>query len=162
MPQQVSAGQAQTVEAWEARIEAARQSRALTMGLGGTCVAIFTFLMFFLYPRLGEVNTSLFRLTVLTILASIYLLVFAALCYFICLQNHGMDTARSRAYLVRADGCFAVAVALLVAAPAMILFTINLLDLGFVALGMWSVFLVLYLLVARDLLHPESRAPRGP
>lgn len=156
----MAAGQMQTAEAWEARIESARQSRALTMGLGGTCVAIFTFLMFFLYPRLGEVNTNLFRLTVLTILASIYLLVFAALCYFICLQNHGVDTVRSRTYLVRADGCFAIAVALLVATPAMILFTINLMDLGFVALGMWIVFLIAYVLVARDLLHPESRQPR--
>lgn len=133
--------------AWASRVEAAKQSRGLTTGLGGTCVAVFTFLLFFLYPRLvaGEVDLNLFRLTVLAIVGSLYLLIFSALFYFFFTQTLGRDDERARAYLDRADGFFAVALVFLVAAPALILFTINLPDLGSVALALWVVYLVLFL-----------------
>ncbi len=128
------------------RIEAARQSRALTTALGGTCVAIFTFLLFFLYPRFaaGEVDPNLFQLTLLVVIASVYLLVLAAWFYFLFTQHLGMDAERTLRHVAWADACFGVAVIVLTLAPALVLFTVNLPSLGFVALGMWAVYLLFF------------------
>lgn len=152
-----------TGDAWASRVEAARQSRGLTTGLAGTCVAIFTFLLFFLYPRLasGEADPNLFRLTVLAILSSLYLVVFAALCYFLCTQTLDVDVKRAKAYMAWGDRCFGVAVVFLVVEPALVLYTVNLSDLGSVALGFWVVFVVLYVFTASDLLRTWRRRAEG-
>ncbi len=141
---------------WEistSRVEAARQSRALTTALGGTCVAIFTFLLFFLYPQFaaGKVDPNLFQLTLLVVIASVYLLVFASWYFFLFTQSLGMDAERTMKHLARADACFGVAVTVLTLAPALVLLTVNLLALGFVALGMWSVYVVFVLRGALEL-----------
>ncbi|TLZ86903.1 MAG: hypothetical protein E6K01_09450, partial [Methanobacteriota archaeon] len=53
-------------------VQTAKENRALAVGLGGTCLAILTFLLFFLYPRWvsGEVNPVLFRGTLAGIVMS--------------------------------------------------------------------------------------------
>ncbi len=140
-------------ETWMSRVDAARQSRGLTTALGGTCVAIFTFLLFFLYPRFvaGEADPNLFQLTLLAILVSLFLLVLAAWFYFLFTQSLGVDAARPGKYLARADACFAVGVIVLTLAPALVLLTINLQALGFVALGLWGVYLIFFFLGIVDL-----------
>ncbi len=128
------------------RIEAARQSRALTTALGGTCVAIFTFLLFFLYPRYaaGELDPNLFQLTILVIVASVYLLVLAAWFFFLFTQHLDTNSERTKKHLARADGCFGLAVTLLTLAPALVLLTVGLTVLGVVALGMWGIYLLFF------------------
>ncbi len=137
------------------RIEAARQSRGLTTALGGTCVAIFTFLLFFLYPRFaaGEVDPDLFQLTLLAILGSLFLLVLAAWFYFLFTQSLDLDATRPTKYLARADACFAVGVMILTLAPALVLLTVNLQALGFVALGLWGLYLIFFALGILDLVR---------
>lgn len=132
------------LEVSTSRVEAARQSRALTTTLGGTCVAIFTFLLFFLYPRFaaGGVDPNLFQLTILVVVASVYLLVLAAWFFFLFTQHLGTNAERTLKHLARADACFGVAVILMTLAPALVLFTIDLPALGFAALGMWAVYLL--------------------
>src|SRR5438132_14056229 len=52
--------------------------------LAGTSVAIFTFLLFFLYPRYvsGELNIVLFQFTLAIIVSVIFSLVISALYYY--------------------------------------------------------------------------------
>src|SRR6059058_4735595 len=50
--------------------------------LAGTSVAIFTFLLFFLYPRSGEINSILFQFTLAIIVSVIFSLVISALYYY--------------------------------------------------------------------------------
>ena len=52
--------------------------------LAGTSVAIFTFLLFFLYPRYlsGEINGVLFQFTLAIIVSVIFSLVISALYYY--------------------------------------------------------------------------------
>jgi len=59
---------------WENRVEIAKRNAYVMPGIAGTCVAIFTFLLFFLYPPLlsGEVNPILFRLTVGVIVLTLF------------------------------------------------------------------------------------------
>ena len=56
------------------RVEIAKRNAYVMPGIAGTCVAIFTFLLFFLYPPLlsGEVNPILFRLTVGVIVLTLF------------------------------------------------------------------------------------------
>ncbi len=146
------------------RIEAARQSRGLTTALGGTCVAIFTFLLFFLYPRFaaGEVNPNLFQLALLAILGSLFLLVLAAWFYFLFTQSLGVDAARPGKYLAWADACFAVGVTVLTLAPALVLLTVNLQALGFVALGLWGLYLIFFALGILDLARARRARVGSP
>lgn len=146
------------------RIEAARQSRALTAALGGTSVAIFTFLLFFLYPRFadGEVNPILFQLTVFAIVACVYLLVFASWYFFLFTQTLGVDEKRPIRYLTRGDACFAAAVLVLTVTPALVLFTVNLTIIGFVSLAMWAVYLVAFMQSIRDIVAKRPGRPGAP
>ena len=59
---------------WSIRVEVAKRNAYVMPGIAGTCVAIFTFLLFFLYPPLlsGEVNPILFRLTVGVIVLTLF------------------------------------------------------------------------------------------
>ncbi len=52
--------------------------------LAGTSVAIFTFLLFFLYPRYfsGEIDAILFQFTLAVIVSVIFSLVISALYYY--------------------------------------------------------------------------------
>ena len=108
-------------------------------------MAILTFLLFFLYPRWvsGEVNPVLFRATLAGIVLSLFLFVYAALFYHWFLLCHWNNNPRGDTYCERADRLVMLGLILLVVEPAFILFTINLVDLGVLALGLWFVFIVL-------------------
>ena len=126
-------------------VQTAKENRALAVGLGGTCLAILAFLLFFLYPRWvsGEVNPVLFRGTLAGIVMSLFLFVYAALFYYWFLICHWNNDPRADKYFERADRFVMLGLILLVVEPAFILFTINLVDLGLLALGLWFPFIVL-------------------
>ena len=133
-----------TGDAWSTRIEIAKRNAYVMPGIAGTCVAIFTFQLFFLYPRLlaGEVNPILFRLTVGVIVLTLFFFMYAGSYYYTFVGSLGRDEKRSMTYINRADRCAVVALVLFVLAPALILYTINLPDLGSFALVLWLVYLV--------------------
>jgi len=131
-------------DAWSTRVEIAKRNAYVMPGIAGTCVAIFTFQLFFLYPRLlsGEVNPLLFRLTVGVIVLTLFFFMYAGSYYYTFVGSLGKDDNRSMKYINRADRCAVVALILFVLAPALILYTINLPDLSSVALVLWLVYLV--------------------
>jgi hypothetical protein len=139
--------------AWEIRVETAKRNAYVMPGIAGTCVAIFTFLLFFLYPRLlsGEVNPILFRLTVGVIVLTMFFFMYAGSYYYTFVGSLARDDKRrSTAYIDRADRCAVVALVLFVLAPALILFTINLSDLGSFALLLWFVYLAVLIVDIRS------------
>ena len=125
----------------------------MAVGLGGTCVAIFTFALFFLYPRWvsGEVNPILFQGTIAGLVVSLFLFVYASVFYYWFLICYWNGDPKAKTYLDRADGCVTLGLVLLVVEPAFILFTINLLDLGLIALSLWFGFILLLVVVQRNL-----------
>ena len=111
--------------------------------LAGTSVAIFTFILFFLYPRYasGEVDPVLFQLTVGIIVSVIFSLVISGLYFYAnaLTLTHAQEGTTAR--FGKADGIWLLGYSLLLLEPCMILFTINLLVVGFYALILWFFYL---------------------
>jgi hypothetical protein len=152
-PPQASVGtEAESGAAWGNRVEIAKRNAYVMPGIAGTCVAIFTFLLFFLYPRLlsGEVSPILFRLTVGVIVLTLFFFMYAGSYYYTFVGSLGRDDrSRSIEFIDRADRSAVVALVLFVLAPALILFTINLPDLGSFALFLWIVYLAVLIVDIR-------------
>jgi len=141
-------------------MESAKRNMALMPGLGGTCVAIFNFILFFLYPRFvsGEANRIFFRLAVGDIIVSLFFFMYAATFYYLFVEAFARDANRAIGYFTWADRCAVAAIAFFTISPALVLFAIDLPDLGFVALGLWVVYLgILVILVITD----RARKARG-
>ena len=123
------------------RLESAKRSMTLMVGLIGTCVAIFTFSLFFLYPRFvsGEADHLFFRLAVGDIIVSLFFFLYAATFYYVVVEGFARDARRAVVYFTWADRLAVVAIGLFVLSPALVLYTIGLTDLGSAALGLWFI-----------------------
>ena len=130
-----------------------------TYSLAATSIAIFTFMLIFLYPRFanGEVNALLFQATFVVMGLATFAFVFASFYYYGSSLGGRIDDAERTRYSGRADGLWMVGSTLLFLAPSLILFTIGLLAVGFGWLALWSVYV---LFVIRY--YPRVRtAPKG-
>jgi hypothetical protein len=128
----------------EIRFEYANENRQATINLGGTGVAILTFLLVFLYARYssGGFDGLLYRLTLASVVFSIFFLgVSGSYYYFLieALERKRPDTLR---FLRTADACFVLGLALLLLEPALILLTLNILDIGFISVALWAISLI--------------------
>jgi len=133
------------------RMESAKRNMALMPGLAGTSVAIFSFSLFFLYPQFvsGDANPIFFRLAVGNIVVSLFFFMYAGTFYYLVAEGFAKDAKRAVIYFVRADRCAVVALALFVLSPALVLYAINLTDLGSIALSLWLVHIVVMIITAR-------------
>ena len=125
---------------FELRFEYANENRQATINLGGTGVAILTFLLIFLYGRFssGGFDSVLFRITLITVVLSIFCLgVSGSFYYFLieALERKRPDTAR---FLALADTFFVLGLALLLLEPGLILITLGIDDVGVVAIVLWA------------------------
>jgi high-affinity Fe2+/Pb2+ permease len=119
----------------------ANENRSLTAGLGGTTIAILTFVLIFLYDRAaaGQVNNLLFQGTLLIIVVSLSLISLSSLNYWFVMEALRTSPSRAADYQQRADGFFASSVILLLLEPTLILVTVQLYYVGAVALASWVV-----------------------
>lgn len=119
---------------------ASNLNRAVT--LIGSTLAIFTFVLFFLYPRYiaNQLNSLLFQVTLTTTLLSIFLFGFAGVNYFEALGAPKTSVARKRILVQRGDTMFVLALLTGTAMPALILFTINIPVVATVATALWALF----------------------
>lgn len=126
--------------------------------LAGTNIAIFTFMLFFLYPRFesGRINPVLFQATLIAMGVATFSLVFATLHYYRCsLGERISDTERTR-HARRADRFWLLGYTTMFLAPSLVLF---LLRLRIVA-SVWLAFWLLYLFfVVRY--FPRMQTPRA-
>jgi hypothetical protein len=131
-------------EPLELRFEYANENRQATINLGATGVAILTFLLVFLHDRYdaGGLTSTLYRLTLASVLVSIFFLGLSGTYYYFlieALERKRTDTGR---YLRAADGCFVAGLALLLLEPTLILFTLDFLDIGTLAIALWAISLL--------------------
>jgi O-antigen/teichoic acid export membrane protein len=120
-------------------------NRAAT--LVGSSMAVFTFLLFFLYPRFssGQIDPIPFQITLAVIVFTIFSFGFSGLYYYGLVGISKLSITRKQSYFRRANMFFVLGLLFAVAEPALILFTIGLTVLGLTALTLW--FLYTYFIV---------------
>ena len=113
--------------------------------LAGTSVAIFTFLLFFLYPRYfsGEINAILFQFTLAIIVSVIFALVISALYYYGTALTLTLRPEQATNIFGKAEAFWLVGYSLLLLEPSLILFTVNLIAVGLYGLVLWFSYLYL-------------------
>lgn len=117
-----------------------------TYSLAAMSIAIFTFMLIFLYPRYasGEVNGVLFQATLLVMGVSTFSTVFAAFHYYGSSLGGRLDDADRTRLARRADRFWLLGHTLLLLAPSMVLLSVGLLLVG----GVWFALWLSYVLFA--------------
>jgi hypothetical protein len=113
--------------------------------LAGTCVAVLTFLLFFLYDRAtsGKVDFYLFRVSVLDVVVSMFLFTYSAFYYDRVIRSISKGGAKALSYLRRADRLVRFGLILFGFEPVLILSTIMLTDVALAAFVLWIVGIVI-------------------
>ena len=112
--------------------------------LAASSIAIFTFTLFFLYPRFmnGEANAVLFQATIVALAGATFSFVFASLYYYRSSLSGRTDDSNRALFSRRADRFWLLGYTLLFLAPTLILFSLGLLAVGSVWFGLWLVYLL--------------------
>jgi hypothetical protein len=115
--------------------------------LAATSIAIFTFMLIFLYPRFasGEVNAVLFQTTLVVMGVATFSFVFASFHYYGSSLGGRIDDAERARYSRRGDRFWLLGCTLLFLDPSLILFSVGLLAVGIAWLALWLVY-VLFLI----------------
>ena len=111
--------------------------------LAGTNIAIFTFMLFFLYPRFesGRINPLLFQATLIAMGVATFSLVFATLNYYRCSLGGGMSDTERTLQARRADRFWLMGYTTMFLAPSLVLFLIGLPIVASVWLAFWLLYL---------------------
>ena len=111
--------------------------------LAGTNIAIFTFMLFFLYPRFesGRINPLLFQATLIAMGVATFSLVFATLHYYRCSLGGGMSDTERTLQARRADRFWLLGYTTMFLAPSLVLFLIRLRIVASVWLAFWLLYL---------------------
>jgi hypothetical protein len=112
--------------------------------LAATSIAIFTFTLFFLYPRFvsGEANALLFQATLVVMGVATFSFVFASFYYYCSSLGSRFDDAERALHARRGDRFWLLGYTLLFLAPSLILFSIGLLGVGSAWFALWLVYLL--------------------
>jgi hypothetical protein len=115
--------------------------------LAASSLAIFTFMLVFLYPRIasGEVTALIFQVALVVMGVATFAFVFAAFHYYGSSLGARIDDAERAAYARRGDRLWALGYVLLFLAPSLILFAVGLLLVGAVWLALWLALVVFVL-----------------
>ena len=115
--------------------------------LAGTSVAIFTFLLFFLYPRYSSgdsnINPVLFQFTLAIIVSVIFSLVISATYYYGTTLTLSLPDGQGTVTFGKAEAFWLIGYSLLLLEPSLILFTVNLSAVALYALVLWFSYLYL-------------------
>ena len=120
-------------------LAAANVNRAGT--LVGSTIAVFTFLLFFLYPRFssGQVDPVLFQVTLTIIVLTILTFSLSGLFYY-RIGVLKLSNAKRRLSMQRGALFWLLGTLLVILEPALILFTVGLAAVGIVALLAWLLY----------------------
>src|SRR5687768_16556211 len=111
--------------------------------LAGTSIAIFTFMLVFLYPRFtsGEVDAWLFQAALVVMGVATFSFVFSSLYYYgSSLGGARVDDAVRARYSRRGDRFWLLGYTLLFLGPSLVLFAVGLLVVGSAWLALWLVY----------------------
>ncbi|WP_310469271.1 hypothetical protein [Sphingomonas sp.] len=125
-----------------AELAAANVNRAYQ--LAASSIAIFTFLLFFLYPRFasGEVDAVPFQATLIVMGVVTFSFAFASFYYYGASLGGQFDDAARDRYGRSGDRFWLLGCVLLFLAPSMIPFTVGLLAVAGVWFALWLVYLL--------------------
>lgn len=125
----------------EVRLSRAESARNATTGLIATSVAVLTFVLFFLYPsdQAGKIDRLLFHATLDLIVAALFALGFASVFYNRILGDLFRGVRTSHLNVVASNLFLGLGLAFLTLFPALVLFTINLVDVAVLATVLWIV-----------------------
>ena len=126
-------------------IAAANVNRSYS--LAASSIAIFTFMLFFLFPKFasGEINALLFKAALVVMGVATFSFVFSSIYYYFSSLGDRFNDADRATYSRRADRIWLVGYTLLFLAPSLVLATVGLLDVGSVWLAFWLVSLIFVL-----------------
>jgi hypothetical protein len=112
--------------------------------LGATSIAIFTFMLFFLYPRYasGAIDALLFQATLVVMGVATFSFVFASLYYYGSSIGGRIDAAERARYSRRGDRFWLLGYTLLFLVPSLILFSLGLFAVGSAWFALWLVYLL--------------------
>ena len=112
--------------------------------LAATSIAIFTFTLFFLYPKFvsGEADPWLFQATVVVMGVATFSFTFASFYYYCASLGGRFNDAERALYSRRGDRFWLLGYSLLFLAPGLILFSIGLMAVGSVWLALWLIFVL--------------------
>ena len=112
--------------------------------LAATSIAIFTFMLFFLYPRFanGDINAVLFQATLVVMGVATFSFVFASFYYYYSSLGDRIDDAERVTCSRRADRFWLVGYTLLFLGPTLVLFAIGLIAVGCIWFALWLVYLL--------------------
>lgn len=115
--------------------------------LAASCIAIFTFLLFFLYPRYqgGQINPLLYQCALIAMGVATFSYAFASFFYYGASLGGRIGDAERARYSRRGDRLWLVGCVLLFLVPSLILFTIGLLVVAWAWFTLWLVYLVFVL-----------------
>jgi hypothetical protein len=112
--------------------------------LAATSIAIFTFMLIFLYPRFasGEVSALLFQATLVVMGVATFSFVFASLHYYGSSLGGRIDDAERARYSRRGDRFWLLGYTLLFLDPSLILFSVGLVVVGSLWFALWLVYVL--------------------
>ena len=112
--------------------------------LAASSIAIFTFLLFFLYPRFvsGDIDALPFQATLIVMGLATFSFAFASFYYYGASLGGRIDDAERTRYSRRGDRIWLLGCVLLFLAPSLILFTVRLLAVAAVWFALWLVYLI--------------------
>jgi hypothetical protein len=123
-------------------LAAANVNRSYT--LAGTSIAIFTFMLFFLFPRFerGEIDPLLFQAALVVMGVATFSFGLASFHYYYSSLGGRIDDAERARYSRRGDLLWLLGYTLLFLDPSLILFSVGLLAVGFVWFALWLAYLL--------------------
>lgn len=124
--------------------------------LAATNIPVFTFMLFFLYPRFekGTIDPVLFQCSLIVMGAATFSLVLAALSYYRASLNR-TDEGEQAVHSRRGDRFWFIGYTLMLLAPCLVLFLVDLRAVASVWIALWLAFVIFAVR-----LFP--RAPRVP
>jgi MFS family permease len=112
--------------------------------LAASSIAIFTFLLFFLYPRFasGQVDALRFQTTLMVMGVATFSFAFASFYYYGASLGDRIDHDERAKYSRRGDRFWLLGSVLLFLAPSLILFTVRLLAVASAWFALWLVYVL--------------------
>ncbi|MDQ8051352.1 hypothetical protein [Luteibacter sp.] len=111
--------------------------------LAASSIAIFTFLLFFLYPKFssGQVDPLPFQATLIVMGVATFSFAFSSFYYYAASLSGRIADGERALYSRRGDRLWLLGCVLLFLAPSLILFTVKLLVVAAAWFALWLVYL---------------------
>lgn len=113
--------------------------------LAASCIAIFTFLLFFLYPKFvsGDIDARLFQIALIVMGVATFSFGFASFHYYGVSLGDRIDGSIRSQYARRGDLFWLLGCVLLFLTPCLVLFTVGLTIVASAWLALWLAYLLI-------------------